>query len=283
MPARIGFDERALSKKCRKCANVVNSLCLEEFSATVNFSVEIFDLSAGVTRPRINDGAGKDLGTFVKCIAVEIGSAVECPHRPKQLGSKEIKNRLGVGMISIFRGITPHKDEIRYTESRGAQDTRLDGEAILVTGGHLYDRLNAVIQHQMADRNRIHGHSCRVGLGQVDCADMRLQQGCLVQPSGARSSPLGGVSSLVTTKSEDCRAFESELMLSLGAESGSVLGQCPTCGNGIIEYQPSGSTVSSAPAEFMAVIKKYFVDHQELQQGHPVESASPLGLRFRYT
>ena len=51
-------------KNAEKCANVVNSLCLEEFSATVNFSVEIFDLSAGVTRPRINDGAGKDTRYF---------------------------------------------------------------------------------------------------------------------------------------------------------------------------------------------------------------------------
>ena len=59
--------------------------------------------------------------------------------------------------------------------------------------------------------------------------------------SGARSSPLGGVNSLVTTKSEDCRAFESALMLSSITQGGSVSGQCNSW-EGIIKYQLSGST-----------------------------------------
>ena len=141
--------------------------------------MQIFDLSTRVTCPRINDSASKDLRTSVKCIAVKIGSAVECPHRLKQLGSKKIKNGLGVGMISIFWGITSHEDQIRYTQSAGAQDARLDCEAIFVTGGHLHDRFDTLVQHQMADRHRIHRHSCRVRLGQVDCADIRLQQSSL--------------------------------------------------------------------------------------------------------
>ena len=72
--------------------------------------MKVFNLGIRITGPRIDNGTSKDFCISVKGITVEIGSIVERLHRLKQLGSKEIKNRLGVRMISVFWRVTPHED-----------------------------------------------------------------------------------------------------------------------------------------------------------------------------
>ena len=171
---------------------LVNRLGLEESGAGFHLVCHAAEFLLPVRCPWIHHRAGMESRAAVQGCAPEVVTGLKRRQRAQQPDRVEVEDRLGFGMVAAARVVSRHTQDVADAQSRGPQQVGLQGQPVPVAAGHLHDGFDAAFVQQARDRQRRHGHSRDMGIGQITGGNQFLQTGGLVEQS-RQVGPFGGV------------------------------------------------------------------------------------------
>ena len=101
----------------------------------------------------------KELGEPFSSLPASVATLAQAARRRQHLERREIEHALRVRMIAVLRVVSGHEQEIADAEQRGAEQIRLDGDAVAIPRRHLDDRLDPALDEESRDRLWLNGHA----------------------------------------------------------------------------------------------------------------------------
>ncbi len=171
---------------------VEHRLCLEELRAAPDLGLELLHLHVQILRSGVGrrpDAERRLAGERFPRHVVALGQPLRCLH---ERGGVDVKNRLGLGMVSGLRVVAGQEEDVPDAEEGGPEEVRLQREAVAVATGDLEDRVRPGVQHRLGHRQGAGPHDGAGAVGDVDRVHQPLHPRHRSQDLG-EVGPLGRV------------------------------------------------------------------------------------------
>src|SRR5262249_19675264 len=146
----------------------IDGLSLEKLCPTGHFVLHTPEFRVPIWRARIDYGPDTKGRCALERLSTQVRTGLQRGHRLQQPEYVQVKDWLGVRMVSRPWGVTSHAHEIAHPQRRSPEQVGLQGQTIAVATGDLQHRFKTFLHQETRDGEWRHRHARAMRVGEVE-------------------------------------------------------------------------------------------------------------------